>query len=275
MLFKIGDFSKLCRIPVKTLRFYDECGLFKPVEIDTFTGYRYYSANQLPRLNRILALKELGFSLDQIRQVVEEGLNAEQLRGMLRLKQAEIQQRMADEAERLSKVEARLRLIEREQEVSRYDILVKQVAPQWVVSLRVILPAYAEVGRLFGELFARIPLSEVHMTGAIWHDSEYKEQDIDTEALIFLRSRVSATGANIYELPATTVASVVHHGPFASIHNAYSDLLAWIEANSYQIAGPSRELYLHTQGPFSEQNAENVTEIQFPVSKGHRNSAVG
>src|SRR4030065_921765 len=96
-MIRIGDFSKLSRVSVKTLRYYDEVGLLKPVEVDRFTGYRYYSIDQLARLNRILVFKDLGFSLDQITQLLDESLPAAQIRGMLRLKQAEIQDRVREE----------------------------------------------------------------------------------------------------------------------------------------------------------------------------------
>jgi len=113
-MIKIGDFSRISRVPVKTLRYYDEVGLLKPVEVDRFTGYRYYSLDQLSRLNRILALKDLGFSLEQIAQLLDENLPAAQIRGMLRMKQAELQDRVREEQERLARVEARLRQIEQE-----------------------------------------------------------------------------------------------------------------------------------------------------------------
>src|SRR5215469_14376688 len=96
-VIRIGDFSRLSRVSIKTLRYYDEVGLFKPIDVDRFTGYRYYSASQLPRLNRILALRDLGLSLEQIAQVLDEGVSPEQLRGMLRLKRAELQQHIAGE----------------------------------------------------------------------------------------------------------------------------------------------------------------------------------
>jgi DNA-binding transcriptional MerR regulator len=112
-MIRIGDFSKLSMVSIKTLRYYDEMGLLKPIGIDRETGYRYYTVDQLPRLNRILALKDLGFSLQQIGQVLNEGVSSEQLRGMLRLKRAELQQQIADEQERIVRIEARLQMIDR------------------------------------------------------------------------------------------------------------------------------------------------------------------
>ena len=96
-MLKIGDFSKVGRVSVKTLRYYDDLGLLRPVQIDPYTGYRYYSLEQLPRLYRILAYKDLGFSLEQIGQLLDENLPAIQIRGMLRLKQAEILDRLEEE----------------------------------------------------------------------------------------------------------------------------------------------------------------------------------
>ena len=86
-MLKIGDFSKLSLVSVKALRYYDELGLLKPVQVDEFTGYRYYSTSQLTRLNRILALKDLGLALEQIAQLLDQDLTPDQVRGMLKLKQ--------------------------------------------------------------------------------------------------------------------------------------------------------------------------------------------
>jgi DNA-binding transcriptional MerR regulator len=116
-MIKIGEFSKLVQVPVPTLRYYDEIGLLKPIEVDRFTGYRYYSASQLPRLHRILALKGLGFSLEQIAAVLAEGLTLEQMRGMLRLRHAQISQQLIETQNQLVEVEARLHQIEQEEKL--------------------------------------------------------------------------------------------------------------------------------------------------------------
>src|SRR3954452_8648964 len=111
-MIKIGEFSKLVQVPVATLRYYDQVGLLKPIEVDRFTGYRYYSASQLPRLHRILALNGLGFSLDHIGTVLAEGPTPEQMRGMLRLRRAQISQQLDEMQSQLVEVDVRLRQIE-------------------------------------------------------------------------------------------------------------------------------------------------------------------
>src|SRR5215203_5351495 len=104
-MIKIGEFSKLVQVPVATLRYYDQMGLLKPIEVDRFTGYRYYSVSQLPRLNRILALRGLGFTLEQIAEALDDGLTPEQMRGMLRLRHAQISQQLVEMQDQLLEVE--------------------------------------------------------------------------------------------------------------------------------------------------------------------------
>src|SRR5215510_11535898 len=123
-MIRIGEFSKLVQVPVATLRYYDQVGLLKPVEVDRFTGYRYYTAGQLPRLHRVLALKGLGFSLEQIAIVLDQGLTPEEMRGMLRLRHAQISQQLVDMQSQLVEVEVRLQQIEREERLSAYDVFL-------------------------------------------------------------------------------------------------------------------------------------------------------
>src|SRR5215510_2744933 len=116
------------------LRHYDQLGLLKPSHIDAVTNYRHYSADQLPRLNRILALKDLGFSLEQIKLMLADGLPLEQLRGMLAVQRKEVEKRLSDEQERLVRIEARLRQIELEDKMPKYDVVVKTIPALLVAS---------------------------------------------------------------------------------------------------------------------------------------------
>jgi effector-binding domain-containing protein len=268
-MYRIGVFSKFCRVPVKTLRYYDEIGLFKPAQVDQFSGYRYYSADQLPRLYRILALKDLGFALDQIGQLLDSGLTPEQMRAIWRMKQAEQQERVRLEQERLVRVEWNLRRIEQEGMMSSYDVTIKQVEAQLVAGLRSVIPTYADIGGLYGELYAYLgPQGEAGgLCGAVYYDGEYRERDVDAEAVVFISRPLPDAGrVQIRELPAATVASTIHKGGYSGLSGAYQALMQWIEANQYQISGPEREIYL--QGP-AEDNMQDdpncVTEIQFPV----------
>ena len=271
-MFKISDFSRLSQVSVKALRYYDELGLLKPAQIDRFTGYRYYSMDQLPRLSRILALKDLGLSLQQIGQLLNEELPPDQLRGMLKLKRAELEQEVDQVRMRLERVEARLRQIEQEGKMPTYDVVIKTIQPQLVASIRDVVPTPPEQGGLWGELGVYLGRHKATSTGpclTIYHDPEYKERDWDVEVCEPLAAPVpSDERVHVYELPAVqTMACVVHHGPFVTINEAYQALFKWAQVNGYRIAGPCREVYLRTAEHGSQMDANTVTEIQFPVEK--------
>src|SRR5215469_9850821 len=135
-MLKIGEFAQVGQVSIATLRHYDQYNLLKPSALDPATGYRYYSLDQLPRLNRIVALKDLGFSLQQIAQLLAEDLPLEQLQGMFKLKQAQTQQAIETEQARLELIAARLRQIEQEGNMPAYDVRLKQVDPLLVASVR-------------------------------------------------------------------------------------------------------------------------------------------
>jgi len=271
-MIKIGDFSKLSRISVKTLRYYDEVDLLQPIEVDRSSGYRYYSLDQLPRLNRILALKDLGFSLDQIARALEDGITLEQMRGMLRLKQAEQTQRVQEEQERLIRVEARLRQIEMEANVAKYDVVIKPLDKQQVASLRKQIGTPQEIGRMFEEIFGylgRIGVRPLGPSCGIWHDLEYKEKDLDTEVTVpVAKSFPPGDGVQPAELPAVPAAAcTIHQGSYEGFSQAYSAIMEWINANGYRVNGAYREIYLRGPGPQPTDPNAYVTEIQVPVEK--------
>ena len=162
-MFRIGEFSKIARVSGRLLRYYDEIGLFQPLSIDPESGYRFYSAQQLPRLNRILALKELGLTLDQIARLMsDDDLPADELRGMLTMKKAEIEQEMADELSRIRSIEMRLEQIDREGMLPEYDIVLKNVPPQRLLTMRDTLPDIVSALHLLGEIVQTLPAQVGH-----------------------------------------------------------------------------------------------------------------
>ena len=267
-MFKIGEFSVLTQVSIKTLRYYDEVGILKPARVDMESGYRYYSASQVPRLHRILALKDLGFPLDRIAKVIEEGVTADALRGMLMLREVEQQARVQEETERLARLRARLRLIELEG-VMASEVVLKDLGPQWIVSIREVIPGFRTIGALFGKLYGVLGAMALQgVAAAVFHDQEFKEHEIDVEVGVFLKQAVAVSGPlSVRELPSATAASIVHHGAFSRISEAYQAVLHWIDANGYRQAGPTRELFLHVSQPASRDDESNVTEIQVPVEK--------
>jgi len=272
-MLKIGDFSKVSRVSVKTLRYYDEIGLLKPSQTDRFTSYRYYTLDQLPRLNRILALKDLGLSLEQIALLLEEQVTPEQVRGMLRLKQAELQQIVDEEQARLERVAARLRQMESEGTMPAYEVVIKPVDPMRIVSVKSSAISIEEIGSvfsgLFGELWGFVYANQITPAGAplslYYTDDPYQSEMVVEVGVPIAQAITETDRIKMSDLPAVTTASTIYHGSYTNVGEAYSAIVAWIEANGYHIAGPSREVYLH----FDPQGdpAQNITEIQFPVTK--------
>lgn len=269
-MLKIGEFSKLSQVSIKALRLYAEMGLLAPISVDSSTGYRFYSASQLPRLNRILAFKDLGFSLDQIAQLLNEQISLDQMRGMLRLKHGEMQQHIEEEKARLLRVEARLKQIEQEGMMSDYEVTLKRIEPMTVASIREVLPNYFAIGSLFQELYgylAQQGIAKFEYDAGIWHDQGYKESDVDGEAVLAINQPVPETDRiKVYELQGyNKTACIVHHGSYNTLKKSYQHLLTWMENNGYRCIAPNREFYI--QGGPEPDNESYVTEIQFPVEK--------
>ncbi|MFL5801085.1 MAG: MerR family transcriptional regulator [Roseiflexaceae bacterium] len=280
-MFKIGDFSKFSHVSIKMLRHYDRLGLLRPARIDPATSYRYYSADQLPRLNHILALRDLGFTLEQIAALLDD-VPAEQIRGMLKLKQAELEQQMHDEQRRLERIAARLKQIECEGRTYAADVIVRRIEPQLMATLRQVAPDGDDLQLLFEEVEIYVARHDARADRpplAIYHDGEYRERDLDVEVAIPLRARIPGAGqVRVRELPGCdSMACLVHTGSYDTIGAAAGALLAWSEANGYQIAGPSREVYLRFSADglnimlpaayLAHGDADCVTELQLPLAK--------
>ena len=270
-MFKIGDFSRIGFVTVKTLRHYDEIGLLKPLKVDRFTGYRYYSTAQLPRLNYILALKGLGLSLDEIATLVNNSLSTAQMRDLFILKKADLQQRVNEEQRRLSQVEKLLEQIEKEGKMPDYQVVIKKLEPMKIASVRDVVPTYHDImilGEKLLSVFKEHASSIVGPFLALYHDMEYREKDVDIEVAIPVNEDLSLFDPiKIRDLPGEdTVASTIHRGPYEKIGEAYQALMSWCEANGYELAGPDREIYL-TSPPEASDPADYVTELQQPVKK--------
>src|SRR5262245_59541012 len=194
----------------------------KPAGANPYTAYRYYSTDQWALLNRILALKELGFTLEQIARLLDGDLPVAEIRGMFKLKRAEIEQLVQEEQARLARLDARLALIEMEEKWPAYEVIIKQAAPCKVAAIRAVLPAVTDIGSLFDELSARVRTQGLSVAGypfATWYGSYYQERDIDIEiALPVGELRLGGSRMRFHELPGgDPLACVVHHGDYGTI----------------------------------------------------------
>jgi DNA-binding transcriptional MerR regulator len=275
VMFPIGEFSQLSRVSKRLLQYYDEIGLFKPAHLDPETGYRYYSARQLPHLNRILALKDLGLSLETIAGMLQADVSDEAIHGMLLLKKAEVEQTVLEELQRLRRIEARLQQNQRSEEA--LDVVVKSIPAQLFLSIRTLLPSAEDLFQLV-QLVQRVLPSRVDprilgpFVGVIYTNGfTYRNNDVEVGYLLKkpVDAPISLSGAyelRMHELPAvSTMATAVQTGGPGLIFVALGRIAHWIEANGYQIVGPYREVGVEfsRDGPFDDM----IVEVQMPVER--------
>ena len=275
-MFKIGDFSRIARVSCRLLRYYDELGLLKPAQLERDSGYRYYSASQLPRLNRILVLKELGLSLEDIARVLDSNLSAAELRGMLLMRRNDAQRALAEEMERLRHIESRIAQIDAEGELSVDDVIMRSEPAQQLLSTRRVVPSFTAARELIRELSESVRvLKSKGVLGrltAIAHAQEFEIDRIDVEVGFVLQADLqsevrlaSGEPLSVRELPAVErMAACVRIGLPERAHLITGKIGVFLEANGYGLAGPSREVFL--QPPRLDHMEESVVEMQFPVT---------
>ena len=275
-MFRIGEFSHIAQVSGRLLRYYDEIGLLSPEHTDPQTGYRYYSAEQLPRLNRILVLKELGLGLDQIAQLLGQHTSSEEIRGMLLLRKAQITQAMQDDLAQLQLVEARLDQIDDFGQTPVLDVVVKAAPPQRYLALHEVFPDVAAVRRLVIQMTAivphKMPSSSLGHIAFVIHSRMFDPDALDFDVGYLLSGKCPAAiqlsedrVLTARDLPAVEMmATLVHAGRLGDIHRSYGLLGTWVEQQQWQIVGQGQQILLQLPQP-SQDDA--VLELQLPVSK--------
>ncbi|MFI9234814.1 MerR family transcriptional regulator [Streptomyces sp. NPDC053079] len=273
-MFTIGDFARHGRVSVRMLRHYDAIGLLRPAHVDPFSGYRFYEAGQLARLNRVIALKDLGFTLQQVREIVDEQVGTEELRGMLRLRHAELEAAVAAATARLGQVEARLRTIESEGRMNANDVVVKRIPAVRVAELSATAASYGPqdigpvIGPLFDELCRRLEAAGVEPTGpaiAYYEDAPGAGEEVVVHAALPVPADVrGGPDFRVVELPAIdSAATIVHHGSMDDVLPTAQALARWIDAGGHRSTGYARELYLES----AQDPGQWVTELQEPIER--------
>ena len=276
-MFKIGEFSRLGQVTVDTLRHYDAIGLLTPVKVDAFTGYRYYSATQLGLLNRILALKDLGFSLEEVARILQDDVTSDELRGMLKMQLVMAESDMQVVQSRLNRIIARLKYLNLEDDMTAYDVTIKSVEAFTVAAIREVVPDIEQVPERCGALFDTIAQwmtanqLPFGLSMTIYFNESYTKQDVDLECAFIIPDSIAAEAASpktpiivrkLKAVPqmAVTIVTNDFYKQVDGLTPAYNALGKWIEVNGYKIVGPSRELF---HG--SPEKGDLTAEIQFPV----------
>lgn len=279
-MFKIGEFSQLGQVSVRMLRHYDQLGLLKPAHVDPWTDYRYYTIEQLPRLHRILALKDLGLPLEQIAHLLDDDVPLPYLRRLLQQRQAELHREIQAEQARLQRVASRLHELEQAGKPPAYDVVVKRSDALLLASLRDVVPTIDDMPQYrhrFSEtLYAWLDQHRITPSGpelVLYHMAEYVDTDIDLEYGILVprstlraRSDDRANAVTVRELPAVEeMASVVHSGMIHDIPHALMALYRWIGTHGYRSADSYREVHVWGRETDLVNVEPIVVELQMPI----------
>lgn len=281
-MFRIGEFSQIARVTIDTLRHYDALGLLKPAKVDPFTGYRYYSARQLASLNRILALKEIGFSLEDIARILHPAgkLSNAELHEMLKAQLMRVEQEAQAARLRRERILARLNYLNLEDDMPEYEVTVKPVDRLTIAAIRETVPALEDMPERCSQMFDtieswvranRLPLGA---SMSIYYNEGFTRENIDTECSFIIPDPEAASAAppqapiavrqlDPVPLMASTMATDGFYKKPGGLLPAYQALAQWIEENGYLIAGPPRELFYG-----SAASGDLTAEVQFPVEKG-------
>ena len=267
-MFKIGDFSKLTFVSIRMLRYYDEVNLLKPEMVDQFTGYRYYSAKQIKKLNQIVALRDMGFNVNDIKSVIEEK-SLEKLEVLLKSKKEEIENSISLEIEKINKINSTINNLYKERVDMEYNVNIKSVPKYKVISLRDIIPNYHAEGVLWERLCTYLEKAKLK-TGAlgfaIYHDEGHKDSDVDVEIVMELLEGSKVEEPFVIKETETLdkVASILVTGSYNNIAPAFNYLATWIEENQHEICGNARQIPI--KGPWDEKDEKDyLTEILIPI----------
>lgn len=268
-MYRIGLFSQITKTTIKALRYYDEVGLLVPAHVDQENGYRYYTTGQLVELHKIISLRQMGFSIDEVLAIIASR-NVEEI---VAQRKAEIVGQIKESADQLSRINHYI-LEQKEGHTMNYQAVIKQIPECIVYSKRMIAPDYNAYFQIIPAIGEEVKQANPKLKCAvpeycfiIYHDGEYKEKDIDIEYCEAVTEAGIETGGITFKtMPGITAVSVMHKGPYQNLSQAYAYTFKWVEDNGYSIAGNPRESYI--DGIWNKENEEEwLTELQVPVFK--------
>lgn len=266
-MYRIGMFSKINKVTIKTLRYYDEVGLLCPAYIDEENNYRYYTSEQMFELHKVISLRQIGFSIEEVLSILN-GCNVD---GILEQRKAEIIAQLNENQDQLSRV--KYYIMEKKEGFNmNYQAIIKELPECIVFYKRLVVPNYdsffkliPQIGKDVTEANPNLKCQVPEYCFNIYHDGEYKEKDIDVEiceAVTEFGKEVN--GIKFKKIPSVTAVSVLHKGAYKDLGKAYAYAFKWIENNNYTVLDNPRESYI--DGIWNKENDEDwLTEIQIPI----------
>ena len=267
-MFSIGEFSKVTGLTIKTLRFYHERGVLVPARVEAGSGYRYYDRHNCETARTIVALKDFGFSLEEIIEVLRDHSDESDILEFLERQKLQLKDRMARDRAIVSSID---RIIQKENEALQmgqqtpFEVEVKELPPQLVAGIR-MKGRYDECGEAFGKLARSLGRHIAGKALCLYYDQEYRETDAEFEPCMPVRKRVNVEGVDVRELPGGAAATLIHKGPYSELGRSYEKLIRYVKEHNYQMRVPSREVYLKGPGMIFKGNPNKyLTEIQILI----------
>ncbi|MBC8182221.1 GyrI-like domain-containing protein [candidate division KSB1 bacterium] len=269
MKFSIGEFSKMTSLTIKSLRLYHEKGILKPAEVDKFTGYRYYNDTNYEIARSIKIMKDLDFTLAEIREIFDYCEDESDMLEFLQKKSEEVTGKIHRYKKVSHAIELNIQFV-RESSMSKtieFEIEEKTIDTKLIAGYR-MKGKYEEVGKGFGMLGKKMGR---HINGkamTLYYDGEYKEADADFEACFPVRKGSDSDGISVRELKGGNCVTLIHKGPYQSLGDSYKKIYEYIKEKNYKKKIPSREVYLKGPGMIFKGNPKNyLTEIQIFIDE--------
>lgn len=266
-MLSIGNFSKISNVTTKTLRYYDEICLIKPAYINCENGYRYYDVSQLETILLINRLKDYGFSLEEIAEVLAHRHDDTLLFSLLRKKQEATCNKISELGSTLEALENDIEIMKRGTDIMAYleeiEVKLVETEPQNILSVKEVI-SIEDYGKLMGKLFETIHRENLTPTGApmtIYNDSEFNPASALMELAIPVKEVVTGTR----ELSGGLCAMSTLKGPYSELTSVYAKLNEWVEKGGYTIAGAPFEVYI--TDPHSSLPKDYITEVYYPIKK--------
>lgn len=271
-MLKIGDFSKLSRISIRMLRHYDEIGLLVPKNTDNVTGYRYYGESQLPVASRITELKDMGFGLAVIGEILKNYHNPQALADFLVVKQAEMQAAAEETGHRLLLLDTAIKRLRKDETAMNYNVTLKNLPERYVASVRNVIPSYDQEGTLWNLMMTETAPQKLLFPDnccslAVFHDEGYKESDVDVEIQITVKGDYLNTQHVVFKtVPEVEIASATYKGSYEQLPEVNRSVANWVNDNGYEFNGGMFCIY-HVSPAQTQNPDELVTEVCYPVKK--------
>lgn len=271
-MLKIGDFSKMSRISIRMLRHYDDMGLLKPKTIDQCTGYRFYAEDQMLTAARIIALRDMGFNVSSIKEIMMHYHEAESLRSYLIVKQSELEAEALEIEKRMTLLKTAIKQLREDGVSMQYHVNVKTFPSRYVASVRKVIPSYNDEGQLWQTMMQEtcsqnLQPADMCNSLAMFHDDGYKESDVDVEVQMTVKGKYNNTANVVFkEEPELLVASATYKGSYDQITEVNHAVAKWVEDNGYNFAGLMFCVY-HVSPNQTQNPEEYVTEVCYTVEK--------